>query len=92
MWTIGALVSEGLDVVSAPGNVADAAECAAMVDTVLQHEGRLDYLVNNAGASGTTVPIDFADLDAMTEEFWQLILSTNLLGPFRLRSRRGCRT
>src|SRR5260221_7585137 len=27
--------------------------------------------------------IAFADLDAMTEKFWQTILATNLLGPFR---------
>ncbi|MCK1440544.1 SDR family oxidoreductase [Bradyrhizobium sp. 15] len=83
MRTIAALTDEGLNVVSAPGNVADATQCAAMVDAVVQREGRLDYLINNAGTSGTTQPIDFADLDAMTDEFWQLILSTNLLGPFR---------
>lgn len=80
---LGALTSEGLNVVGAPGNVADPAECAAMVDVVLQREGKLNYLINNAGTSGTTNPIDFANLDAMSEEFWQLILSTNLLGPFR---------
>src|SRR5438128_1806017 len=81
--TIGLLANEGLDVLGAPGNVADATECAVMVDTVLQREGGLDYLINNAGTPGTTMPIDFANLDAMTEEFWQSILSTNLLGPFR---------
>lgn len=81
--TIAALAGEGLNVVSAPGNVADPAECSAMVDAVLQREGGLDYLVNNAGTSGTTKPIDFSDLDAMSEEFWQTILSTNLVGPFR---------
>lgn len=81
--TIAALAGESLDVVSAPGNVADPEECAAMVDAVVQREGKLNYLINNAGTSGTTKPIDFSDLDAMTDEFWRLILSTNLLGPFR---------
>lgn len=81
--TIGALEKQGLPVVSAPGDVGKADECTAMVEKVLAGKGRLDYLVNNAGISGTVAPIDFADLDAMTDEFWQTILSVNLLGPFR---------
>jgi 3-oxoacyl-[acyl-carrier protein] reductase len=40
-------------------------------------------LISNAGTPATREPIDFADLDAMTEEFWQAILQTNLLGVFR---------
>ena len=50
--------------------------------------GGLDVLVNNAGTSGTTTPIAFEDLDAMTEDFWATILATNLLGPFAVRGRR----
>ena len=42
---------------------------------------RLPHL--NAGTSATTVPIEFSDLDAISEDFWQTILSTNLIGPFR---------
>lgn len=34
-------------------------------------------------APGTPNPIDFADLDAMTEPLWDRILATNLVGPFR---------
>ena len=41
--------------------------------------GRLDVLISNAGTPATREPIDLADLDAMTEEFWQAILQTNLL-------------
>lgn len=80
---VDALAAEGRDVFAAPGSVADPDGCAAMVDGVLQKAGRLDFLVNNAGTSGTTAPIDFADLDAMSEAFWETILSTNLVGPFR---------
>src|ERR671932_339766 len=36
-----------------------------------------------AVVAASVTPIDFADLDAMTEEFWTTILSTNLVGPFR---------
>jgi 3-oxoacyl-[acyl-carrier protein] reductase len=45
--------------------------------------GRLDFLVNNAGTSATKEPIALAELDQMTEEFWQAIISTNLIGAFR---------
>ena len=59
--------------------------------------GGLDVLINNAGTPATTTPIAFTDLDAMTEDFWQTILSTNLIGPYRcahaaaaaLRQRKG---
>jgi NAD(P)-dependent dehydrogenase (short-subunit alcohol dehydrogenase family) len=75
--------AHGYRVVSAPGDVARAGEAEAMVAGAIDRLGRLDILVNNAGTSGTTAPIEFRDLDAMTETFWQTILSTNLLGPYR---------
>jgi NAD(P)-dependent dehydrogenase (short-subunit alcohol dehydrogenase family) len=75
--------AHGYQVVSAPGDVAHAGEAEAMVADAIRRLGRLDILVNNAGTSGTTAPIEFRDLDAMTESFWQTILSTNLLGPYR---------
>jgi 3-oxoacyl-[acyl-carrier protein] reductase len=54
-----------------------------MVQTALDRLGRLDGLINNAGTTLTTGPIPFGDLDAMSEEFWSGMLSTNLIGPFR---------
>lgn len=77
------LTREGLDVQGAPGNVADAGSADAMVRAAIERLGGLDILINNAGTPATLEPIDFADLDAMTEEFWGKILSTNLIGPFR---------
>ncbi len=70
-------------VVAAPGDVSRPGEAEEMVRAAVDGLGRLDILVNNAGTPGTTTPIAFADLDAMTEKFWQTILATNLLGPFR---------
>lgn len=64
-------------------DVADRDAVAAMMDQAVDFLGGLDVLVNNAGTSGTTAPIAFEDLDAMTEEFWATILATNLLGPYR---------
>jgi 3-oxoacyl-[acyl-carrier protein] reductase len=80
---IARLTKEGFKIVAAPGNVADAKDVPGMVGRAIDRLGRLDILINNAGTSGTTAPIDFKDLDKMTEEFWSAILSTNLLGPFR---------
>ena len=73
-------------------------QAAAMVEAAAKALGGLDILINNAATPGSLEPIPFADLDAMTEEFWGTLLSTNLVGPFRctraavpyLRESRGC--
>ena len=77
------LTAAGHRVVAAPGSVAQPGEAERMVGDAIQALGGLDLLVNNAGTSVTRAPIDFADLDAMSEDFWQAMLATNLLGPFR---------
>jgi 3-oxoacyl-[acyl-carrier protein] reductase len=79
------LQAAGHRVVSAPGSVSKPGEAERMATVAIDRLGRLDYLVNNAGTPGPgiTAPIDLANLDAMTEEFWSAILNTNLIGPFR---------
>ena len=85
-------------VIKAPGDVSDADDAPRMVATAIAELGGLDILINNAGTARTVEPIPFGDLDAMTEEFWSSILSTNLVGPFRcaraaasaLKARGGC--
>ena len=77
------LAGNGLSVIALPGDVSRAGDAEAMVAAGIDRLGGLDVLVNNAGTSGTTTPIPFEDLDAMTEDFWATILATNLLGPFR---------
>jgi len=76
------LAAGGLAVFAAPGDVASPDGAARMVGDAVARLGRLDVLVNNAGTSLARAPIDFADLGAMTREFWDKILSTNLIGPF----------
>jgi 3-oxoacyl-[acyl-carrier protein] reductase len=73
----------GHRVVAAPGNVSNPGEAEAMVSRAIDALGRLDFLVNNAGTPATPAPIPFSDFDALSEEFWQSILMTNLIGPFR---------
>eukprot|EP00119_Amphimedon_queenslandica_P006814 XP_011408107.2 PREDICTED: LOW QUALITY PROTEIN: uncharacterized protein LOC100634496 [Amphimedon queenslandica] len=77
------LCAEGFDIVAAPGDVSAEKEAEAMVERAIESLGGLDILINNAGTANATKPIPFEDLEAMDEAFWQTILSTNLLGPFR---------
>jgi 3-oxoacyl-[acyl-carrier protein] reductase len=77
------LRAAGRDVIAAPGDVARPGDAEAMVEAAVAALGGLDYLVNNAGTPGTREPIPPERLEAITEEFWQTILSTNLIGPFR---------
>lgn len=77
------LRAEGLDVIAAPGDVSKPGAAERMVADAIQRLGRLDYLANNAGTPNTKEPIPPADMDKLTEEFWQTILNTNLIGPFR---------
>jgi 3-oxoacyl-[acyl-carrier protein] reductase len=69
--------------VAVPGNVSIPGEAERMVAGAIDQLGRLDFLVNNAGTPGAPEPIELAELDAMTEAFWQTIVSTNLIGPYR---------
>lgn len=74
---------EGYDAFAAPGDVSRPGDAERMVEQAIATMGRLDILINNAGTANTVEPVPFEDLDAMTEDFWQSILSTNLIGPFR---------
>src|SRR5436190_24291781 len=74
---------QGYRIIAAPGDVAQPGQAEDMVGSAIDALGRLDFLVNNAGTPATPTPIPFADLDALTEEFWSTILTTNLIGPFR---------
>mgnify|MGYP000291571224 CR=1 FL=1 len=80
---VAELTAQGLDVIAAPGNISIPGNAEAMVEAAIGAMGRLDYLVNNAGTSGTRDKIPPSELDKMTEDFWQLLLNTNLIGAFR---------
>ncbi len=80
---VARLKADGLDVVAAPGNVAVPGEAEAMVETAIAALGGLDYLFNNAGTPVTSQPIPPDEMDRLDEDFWQAILNTNLIGPFR---------
>ena len=77
------LNGQGCQSIAAPGNVADPESADEMVAGALERLGGLDILINNAGTAATVEPIPFDDLDSMTEERWQSIMHTNVIGPFR---------
>src|SRR5438874_3169750 len=69
----------GTEAMTHRANIADEAMVKAMIAAAVDAYGQLDLLVNNAG---TTHFIPFADLDALTDEVWDDILSVNLKGTF----------
>ena len=77
------LRAQGHAAVAVPGDVSKPGAAEKMVGNAIEVLGRLDFLVNNAGTPATVEPIAPAELDRLGEPFWQTILMTNLLGPFR---------
>jgi 3-oxoacyl-[acyl-carrier protein] reductase len=59
-------------------DVADPAAVQALVDDTMRRFGRVDILINDA-AYNKWIP--YPDLDALTFEEWEKILSINLTGP-----------
>ncbi len=62
--------------VAAPGNVATAAGCKAVVDAAIGGLGGLDILVNCAGLGGGGA------IEEIDEAFWDEMLAVNLKGTF----------
>lgn len=60
-------------------DVSDDAQARSLVAQAVEAFGALHVLVNNAA---TTHFVNFADLEGMTEEYWDRILAVNLKGPF----------
>jgi len=79
---VARLSQRGLDVIAVPGDLSIAANARAVALEALDRLGGVDYLINNAGAPGTRTPIPPADLDALTDDFWDRILRINLLSAF----------
>jgi ketoreductase RED2 len=89
-----AIAAELPNAIYVRGDVAQEDQAKALVQATLDRFGRLDVLVNNAG---TTRVIPHHALDAVTDDDWQRILGTNVLGTWyvtraavpALKARRG---
>ena len=71
----------GADVLLQQADVADDAQCRALVDATVARWGRLDALVNNAGVS---VFGQAASWDALDAAAFQKILGVNTVGTFQM--------
>jgi NAD(P)-dependent dehydrogenase (short-subunit alcohol dehydrogenase family) len=61
-------------------------ELERLADTVYDHFGRVDVLINNAGMS-----LVYGDVTDVTEAMWDRVLDLNLKGVFRLTTLVGTR-
>ena len=70
--------ADELGVLVVKGNVSSFADCASAVETVEQHFGPIDVLVNNAGITRDAM------LHKMTEEQWNDVIHVNLASIFNM--------
>ena len=66
----------GGEVLAVPTDVTDESQVEKLFQAVIGGFGRLDVLVNNAGA------FDGGPLDELSLEAWNRVIATNLTGPF----------
>lgn len=74
--TAGELTQRGAEVLATPADVTDERQVQDLFRRTLEHFGRLDVLVNNAGA------FDGGPLDELPAETWDKVLAVNLRAPF----------
>ena len=74
--TASAVASFGAAAIAAPGDVARADDCRALVAHAVEELGGLDVLVNCAGIA------EGGPVEAVTEAMWDATLDTNLKGTF----------
>ena len=79
--SLAACQEAGADALLMRGDVAEDADCKAMVGAVLGRWGRLDALVNNAGITSFDGPANWDAIDAAT---FQRIVGVNALGAFQM--------
>lgn len=77
--TAHTVVAAGSECVVQRADVTAPGDCAALVDRALAAFGRVDVLLNNAGAPGTDMPVA-----AMTLDNWNDTIAANLTGPMLL--------
>jgi NAD(P)-dependent dehydrogenase (short-subunit alcohol dehydrogenase family) len=70
------LSAHGTAIDAMPGDITDERHVEAVFQRALDHFGRLDLLVNNAGA------FDGGPLDELATEAWDKVIAVNLRAPF----------
>lgn len=77
--TVAELRALGARAMAIRSDVSKANEVKEMVDRTVAEFGRIDVLINNAGA---TVFAPFADLEAISEADWDHVMAVNVKGPW----------
>lgn len=72
----GEIMETGRDALAFAADLRQLASIKAMVEAAVAHFGRIDILLNNAGAAVTKPP------EAFSEEDWDFVLDLNLKGAF----------
>lgn len=67
------------DAIYVQGDSSDGETAVALVRAAEERWGRLDGLVNNAA---TTIPVPPDDIAGVTAEHWNVLLATNVTGPY----------
>lgn len=73
---VQAIAGLGRKAIAAPGDVSNAQQVAGMVETTVEHLGRLDIMVNNAGIEKKTPFLDVAESE------FDRVIAVNLKGTF----------
>ena len=68
----GALQESGAEALATPGDVTSSADVARMVASAIEHFGRIDVLVNNAGVLRPTPVFE------LEEQEWDMVVNGNL--------------
>lgn len=75
---LATLEAEHAGIVAVPGDVANEADMAAVVQTALDRFGRIDVVINNAGYGV------FKNVEEITATEWDDLMATNVKGTFLL--------
>jgi 3-oxoacyl-[acyl-carrier protein] reductase len=77
--TVSLIRTIGQDAFAIQADVSDKAQVTAAINAVVARWGKLNYLINNAAI---TKQLPFDELDLVTDEIWDQLLSVNLKGTF----------